>query len=108
MELRDDVLKALEEARNNKVIGKSFNAHLTIYPTPKVAKLLASLSLNLQQVFIVSKCTLADHDITAPSFGSGQILVEALEGYTCSRCWQIVDEVDEDGLCHRCHNIVSK
>ncbi|MDG0959827.1 isoleucine--tRNA ligase, partial [Bacillus paranthracis] len=33
MTLRDDVLKALEVARNEKVIGKSLNASITLYPT---------------------------------------------------------------------------
>ena len=31
MNLRDNVLKALEEARNQKVIGKSLNAKVTVY-----------------------------------------------------------------------------
>ena len=78
LEYRDDVLKALEEARNNKVIGKSFNAHLIINPTPKAAKLLASLQINLQQVFIVSKCTIVDYELDAPTYDLGQILVEAM------------------------------
>ncbi len=108
LEYRDDVLKALEEARNNKVIGKSFNAHLIINPTPKAAKLLASLQINLQQVFIVSKCTIVDYELDAPTYDLGQILVEAADGPTCDRCWQIVDHVDDEGLCDRCHQIVIK
>ncbi len=31
MKLRNDVLKALEEARNEKVIGKSLTAKVTLY-----------------------------------------------------------------------------
>ncbi|HOO44548.1 MAG TPA: class I tRNA ligase family protein, partial [Bacillota bacterium] len=37
--LREDVLKALENARNEKVIGKSLNAYLKVYPKGKVADL---------------------------------------------------------------------
>ena len=33
MNLRNDVLKALENARNAKIIGKSFSAKLSIKPT---------------------------------------------------------------------------
>lgn len=36
MTLRDDVLKALEVARNEKVIGKSLNASITLYPTAEI------------------------------------------------------------------------
>ena len=35
MKLRDDVLKALEEARNEKIIGKSLDASITLYPMQK-------------------------------------------------------------------------
>ena len=48
MMVRDNVLKALEEARNNKVIGKSFNAKLTLYPENEVKELLESMNANLQ------------------------------------------------------------
>ena len=41
MNLRDDVLKALEEARNQKVIGKSLNAKVTVYVNEEVKNLLA-------------------------------------------------------------------
>ena len=43
MNLRDDVLKALEEARNQKVIGKSLNAKVTVYVNEEVKSLLASI-----------------------------------------------------------------
>ena len=60
MEVRDNVLKALEEARNNKVIGKSFNAKLTLYPENEVKELLESMNANLQQIFIVSRFEIKD------------------------------------------------
>ena len=40
MKLRDDVLKALEEARNEKVIGKSLNAKVTVYVNDEVKNLI--------------------------------------------------------------------
>ena len=60
MKVRENVLKALEEARNNKVIGKSFNAKLTLYPKGEVKELLESLQINLGQVFIVSQFEMKD------------------------------------------------
>ena len=55
MDVRTNVLKALEEARNKQVIGKSFAAKLTLYPENEVKELLESLNANLGQIFIVSK-----------------------------------------------------
>ena len=42
MDFRGKAQKALEEARNEKVIGKSLEAHLTIYPDAEVKELLES------------------------------------------------------------------
>lgn len=108
MLLRDDVLKALEIARNDKVIGKSMHAKILINPTPKVAKLIVSLNINLAQVFIVSSFNIVSSKLNGGTYESGEIEVEPAEGATCERCWQIVDKVNEDGLCPRCKKIVAK
>ena len=54
--LRDDVMKALELARAEKLIGKSLDADLTVYATDKeVCELLDSFGEEaLKTVFIVS------------------------------------------------------
>ncbi len=102
VEFRNDVLKALEEARNNKVIGKSFNAHLFISPSKELSELITRLNVNLSQVLIVSKLTLKE---VSPET---KIEVFAAEGKTCARCWQIVDELLENELCPRCNGVVNK
>ncbi|MDQ7861327.1 hypothetical protein RCO48_10635 [Peribacillus frigoritolerans] len=38
MDVRDNVLKALEEARNQKVIGKSLNAKVMVYVNEETKK----------------------------------------------------------------------
>ena len=107
MSLRTDVLKALEMARNEKVIGKSLNAEVTLNPTPRLAKLILSLDVNLAQVFIVSKFNVVGTHIEGSiTCESGEIKVQPATGHTCARCWQVVEHVDEDGLCERCKKIV--
>jgi isoleucyl-tRNA synthetase len=106
MDLREDVMKALENARSEKVIGKSLNAHLKLYPKPKVQTLLEKLDVNLAQAFIVSKL-----DILTNGFGKykgNDISIDVLpaEGVTCDRCWQIVDHVNEGGICERCQTVI--
>ena len=108
MAIRNDVLKALEEARNNKVIGKSLNASLYICPNTESLKVINSLNANLKQLFIVSKLNIVSELEEGTVFDSGKILVKACLGLTCARCWQVVDAVDEDGLCPRCAEIVRK
>ena len=108
MAFRDDVLKALENARNNKVIGKSFSARLTIKPNSEVKYLIGQLPINLQRIFIVSQLVITDEDIDGEEFASGKILVTPAEGVVCSRCWQVVESVNEDELCPRCAEILKK
>jgi isoleucyl-tRNA synthetase len=106
MELREDVLKALENARNEKVIGKSLNASVVIYPKPKVENILNKLDVNLAQIFIVSKFEVAKDGFGAYKGQDVTIDVFKAEGHTCDRCWQIVDHVDEDGLCPHCKEVI--
>lgn len=106
LKVRDDILKALEEARNEKIIGKSLHAKVEFYPTDKVAKLLTTVKVDLKQIFIVSRFDIATSDIDAKMYESGKILITAAEGALCSRCWQIVDALDADELCPRCARVV--
>lgn len=113
LKLRDDVLKALEVARNEKVIGKSLNASVTIYPTKQTKELLDSIEENVQQLFIVSHLEVKDDTETAPidaqSFETCSIVVAAAEGETCERCWTVT-ELGSDSkhptLCARCAEVV--
>ena len=108
MTLRDDVLKALEIARNEKVIGKSLNAKVLINPEPVIAKLMFSLNVKWSQVFIVSEFKIVSTTLNGNSYPSGIIEIQPAEGETCARCWQVVKEVDHDGLCPRCAEIIEK
>ncbi|WP_276805042.1 isoleucine--tRNA ligase [Lactobacillus hominis] len=115
MVVRSDVLKALEVARNEKVIGKSFEAHLTLHPNKETKELLDKLDSNIRQILIVSELTLTDDELTGDNvqdLKSGQILVEHAEGEVCPRCRRITNDVGSDArfpdLCARCANIVAE
>ena len=99
MKYRDEILKALEEARASKVIGKSFNAKLTITLDSKAKKLFTDLNSDLAQLLIVSQLELKDGD-------TFNVLVEKALGETCERCWMIVPSINSNGLCPRCQRII--
>lgn len=99
MKYRDEILKALEEARASKVIGKSFNAKLTITLDSKAKKLFTDLNSDLAQLLIVSQLELKDGD-------AFNVLVEKALGETCERCWMIVPSINSNGLCPRCQRII--
>ncbi|MDR4996730.1 isoleucine--tRNA ligase [Bacillus altitudinis] len=96
MEVRDDVLKALEIARNEKVIGRSLEASVTLYATDEVKDLLASIKEDVKQLFIISELTVEDEqnaDTSAPEYTSGRIVVQKAEGELCERSRVISKDV---------------
>ena len=101
MSYRDVVLKALEEARSQKVIGKSFNAKLTITLDEKAAKIFAPIKADAAQLLIVSQLEFVEGN-------EFKCEVAPAEGEVCARCWMIVPSINEDELCPRCSSILKK
>lgn len=116
MDFRDKVLKALEEARNEKVIGKSLEAKVTIYPNEQVRVMLTALDADLAQLLIVSPDSFSISKEAEPEnamkFDDVAILVEKAEGEVCDRCRQVRTTVGEDEklphLCASCAHIVEE
>lgn len=114
MNLRDDVLKALEDARNKKLIGKSFEAAVTIYPDKETKAMLDDLDADFRQILIVSKLTIANGEApeNAEKLNNASIVVEHAEGEVCPRCRMIRTDIGEDPklpeLCGRCAKIVEE
>lgn len=100
MEYRDIVLKALEEARANKIIGKSFNAKLTITLDDEAKKIFMPIEEDAKQLLIVSQLEFKEGN-------KFDVLVEPATGCTCARCWMIVPVCNEDELCPRCASIIA-
>ncbi|HGI2092308.1 TPA: isoleucine--tRNA ligase [Streptococcus agalactiae] len=92
MTLRTQAQKALEEARNAKVIGKSLEAHLTIYASQEVKTLLTALNSDIALLMIVSQLTIADEadkPVDSVSFEGVAFTVEHAEGEVCERSRRI-------------------
>ena len=116
MVLRDDVLKALEEARNQKVIGKSLAAKVSLYVHEDGKTLLDSIQESLKQLFIVSGFEVAGSYDEAPEnavkLENAAILVAKADGETCERCWTVTTDVganeEHPTLCARCASVVAE
>ena len=113
-EYRDDVMKALEIARAEKLIGKSLDAKVTIYTeNSEIFSLLESFKSDLSTVYIVSAAELVNGGAPENAFlaegAELAVLVEQAEGKKCDRCWAYSKEgVELDGgfLCERCRRII--
>lgn len=115
VQLRDEVLKALEMARQSKVIGNSLGALVQLYPSENSAKLLQQFT-DLEQLFIVSSVEVHDAatDVPADAVPLKDIAVKVVPapGEKCERCWVISPHLGTDEahptLCPRCTDIVTK
>lgn len=109
--IKSDVSKALELARNEKVIGKSLDASITIYADGETKKFLQSTEDSLETLFIVSHVTLADGEGEGFKGESGiTVSASPAEGPKCERCW-IHDETvgtcaAHSTLCKRCADVI--
>ncbi|KPG71135.1 isoleucine--tRNA ligase [Enterococcus sp. RIT-PI-f] len=118
LDFRDNVLKALEEARNAKLIGKSFEAKVTVYPSEPVATLLKAIDSDIPQLLIISPdfFEVAEAGTAVPAdayaFEDVAILVEKAEGEVCERCRQMRKDVGRHDhlptLCGHCAEIVEE
>ncbi|KGR92148.1 isoleucine--tRNA ligase [Ureibacillus massiliensis 4400831 = CIP 108448 = CCUG 49529] len=116
IDLRDEVLKALEEARNAKVIGKSLEAKVLIYADKEVVDIINDEAVNFAQISIVSQLQVAGGKNDAPEnalvLDKTSIVVEKATGEKCERCWSYSETVGQHAkhpsLCVRCADVVEK
>ena len=114
--LRDDVLKALEVARNEQIIGSSQEAKVEICLSEAGKSYLHLFKgldkLSIAKLFIVSGLDFVDSLEGGASYPCGLIKVSHHQGRFCERCWNYEDDglKQEDGtyLCHRCQEVIHK
>ncbi|NTU71746.1 MAG: isoleucine--tRNA ligase [Coriobacteriia bacterium] len=104
LEAREVVTKALEDARNEKVIGKSQEAAVVLTaPAQDKAVLEARGAGALAELFIVADVRVVEGDELAAS-------IEVASGEKCPRCWNI-RELGADArfpeVCARCADVLS-
>ncbi|MGA8439901.1 MAG: isoleucine--tRNA ligase [Candidatus Sulfotelmatobacter sp.] len=108
--VRDEVLKALEEARNGKLIGTGLEARVTVAASEPVYSVLSRHVAELRYLFIVSAVNL----VQGSGNGTGGVRVEVdkAEGAKCERCWNYSIHVGEDRdyptVCERCSAVLKE
>jgi isoleucyl-tRNA synthetase len=111
LSVRDEALKALEAARNEKRIGGSLEAQIRLAAPPSVYPLLDRYKDELRYLFIVSGVIL---EKAAASNGGSGIKFEVSEapGQKCERCWNYSTHVGEDKVyptvCERCSKVLAE
>ena len=111
--LRSDVNIVLESARNDKRIGKSLEAHVTLYAedAENAAILEQFKGMDLHDILLVSECEIGEGkpaSANVSTFNGLTVEVSEAPGTKCPRCWKHSTAANADGLCPRCAAVVAK
>ena len=105
---RMEANKVLEEKRNEKLIGKSLEAKVTIAIADDAQYTVLSEAADiLAKVLIVSVVS-----VVKAESGETTYTVERAAGEKCERCWMYLDSVGKNAahptLCARCASVVDQ
>jgi isoleucyl-tRNA synthetase len=97
--IRDVVLRALEEARNEKRIGSSLEARVVLTVDHDTMRFLIDYYDQLRYIFIVSQVEVHEGDALS-------VEIQRAAGEKCERCWNYSVHVGESEkfptVCERC------
>lgn len=103
LEVRSVVMKELEEARKEKLIGSALEAKVDITAPDKTLSLLESMN-DLKSLFIVSKVNTSKGDTLSVS-------ISKAPGEKCERCWVYDEQTGENSsfpqTCPKCVEALS-
>jgi isoleucyl-tRNA synthetase len=110
LEVRNAVLKSLEQARSAKEINSGLEARVELSADSKLAPLLRDYAAWLPALFIVSQVELANGSSpakvvseTVPGLG---VTIHRAHGKKCERCWnysvRVGESADYPTVCERC------
>ncbi|MGD0498638.1 MAG: isoleucine--tRNA ligase [Bryobacteraceae bacterium] len=105
MEVRDGVLKSLEAARNDKLIGAPLEARVRLSAGGDLHPLLEEYARELPALFIVSQV-----ELERSENGALGVTVERAAGRKCERCWKYATDIGADAgfatICAPCASAV--
>jgi isoleucyl-tRNA synthetase len=103
--VRDRVLKALDAARDDKVIGAPLEAAVSLNANGDLLKLLKSVENELPTWFITSEVSLEQG-----TTDELEVKVDRARGDKCERCWRYTTDVGSNGdfptVCARCASVL--
>jgi isoleucyl-tRNA synthetase len=115
--IRDEVNKALEIKRGEKLIGNALEAKIILYAGQEQRQLLEKYEEKLPEIFIVSAVELGDSSEAPQSAYSSievkgmSVSVEKADGSKCQRCWNwklsVGKSDDHPELCNRCIEVLA-
>ena len=114
LEIREDVYRKIEEARQDNLLGTGLEALVRVYARGTSFPLLENMEQQLPAIFIVSQVEVHElSEFTGERQNSGdvEIVIERAAGTKCERCWNYSITVgqipDNPDICERCVSVLS-
>ena len=110
-DVRDVVLKELEDKRATGEIGKSIDADITLnVKNPRVKDIIDNMDQDtLCHIFVVSKVIITQDDSGLNGNEHAKTKATLSNGIICERCWNRIDkELIHDNLCQRCYDVIKE
>ncbi|QDJ13155.1 isoleucine--tRNA ligase [Mergibacter septicus] len=109
LQVRSEVNRVLEQARNDKLIGGGLEAEVVLYADDTLLPILQQLGDELRFVLITSKAEvkpLSEADVAVGEFAGLAVKVIRSQQQKCPRCWHYSETIgsnaDNPQLCSRC------
>ncbi|HEX5854728.1 MAG TPA: class I tRNA ligase family protein, partial [Thermoanaerobaculia bacterium] len=100
--LRADFLARLEPLRRDGRVGSAAQAEAVVGHAAGLDEALAALSLSEEKLAEVLGVPSLERDASVEG-----VLVRPAEGEKCPRCWQVRKDVERDGPCWRCLDVLA-
>ena len=94
-------LSEIEEVRNKNIIKSSLQASVEITLGQEDRNLFKNLIA--ADLFITSEVNFLIEEVQTPI-----VKISSSSGNKCDRCWKILVEVKENGICKRCSDVIEK
>ncbi len=121
-QLRQVVLKAIEEKRKDEIVKHSLECKVTLFvdPDSEEKKIIDSFMEQLKLTenenrffkdwFIVSQfdCCNDNNNLDKTELSWAFVKIEHALGDKCPRCWQWEETDHKEGLCKRCQEVLNK
>ncbi|MGL9734808.1 MAG: isoleucine--tRNA ligase [Symbiopectobacterium sp.] len=111
LKVRAEVNKVIEQARNDKRIGGSLEAAVTLYADAELSEKLGRLQQELHFALLTSRARVeryedAPADAQASELSGLKIALSKADGHKCPRCWHYELDIGVDAahpqVCGRC------
>jgi isoleucyl-tRNA synthetase len=107
--IRKVVTGALEKKRAEKIIGSSLEAHIKVYLSEELKKIITDI--HLDEITITSSLEVLSYVEDKPGFEMDDIegvkvKVEKVKGKKCLRCWKYKKTLNSNHICERCEEAI--